>query len=145
MTNDMKMIGKFLEIFGDVLIELTKYKIAKFGYNVEITGKYLDTILIISKKDSKVDRMELHIHNMFMEIFTMDRDENPLRFDYGVIDYDYFEKKYEDIINSRVSMIDTMMKSDSKNLKENVINKHSKDMERINIIEIDKDEKENKN
>jgi hypothetical protein len=49
--------------------------------------------------------MTFYLHNLLLEIATIDRDENPLRFDDRLVDFDYFAKKTARIIESKLKIL----------------------------------------
>jgi hypothetical protein len=72
-----------------------------------------------------------------LEIVTIDRDEEPLRFDEGLKDFDYFLAKMGRAINSKMRVVFEVLKEDDLDAAVENICKDAKDYERIRIWRFD--------
>ena len=79
------------------------------------------------------------MHNLLLEIATIDRDEHPLRFDEKLLSFDYFVHKTNQLIDSKLKVIfELLFEDDFDKAKENIV-RLGNDYERIRIWELDQD------
>lgn len=104
------------------------------GYEVNQKGHGLD--LVFSIKAGKKEA-EFYLHNLFLEIVTVDRDEEPLRFDENLRDFDYFLAKTARIIASKLNVLFHFFGEENIDAAIGNITKDAKQYERIRIWKFD--------
>lgn len=76
-----------------------------------------EAAITITKEDSEVEKSQFNFHNTFLEIFTVDRDADPLEFDEELDgDDQYIFDKIGSIIGGRLDLILGML--DGKTVEE---------------------------
>ena len=69
----------------------------------------LDLTFSISAGEAQV---KFFLHNLFLEIATVDRDEEPLRFDERLKDFGFFLSKTADLIQSKLRILLHLMEEE---------------------------------
>lgn len=132
---DITKIAGFLSMVGPAIIDSLELIFRDAGLNVQKKGSGLDTSFHI-----KVGEMEhvLCLHNLLLEVATIDRDETSLRFDEKLLDFSYFLIKLSNIVNGRLNILFTLLehKGDIEKAVESIA-ATSANYERIRIIMID--------
>jgi hypothetical protein len=81
------------------------------------------------------------MHNLLLEIATVDRDERCLRFDEKLKDFNYFVHKTNQVIDSKLKVLfELLFEDDFDKAKENIA-RLGDNYERIRIWQIDQDKK----
>jgi hypothetical protein len=111
---------------ADIVIEY----LTDNGMTTKLTGEGLEATISIDYKDKHAD---YKLYNTLMEIFVIDRDDNPLIFDAKILDEKCLRKKMTDVIASKMKVLLTLLLDD--NGLEQVEN--MKGYERIRVWEID--------
>jgi hypothetical protein len=73
-----------------------------------------------------------------MEIATVDRDENPIRFDENLRAFDYFLAKMARVIQSKLNVLFKLLAEENPDIALEKITQMAKDYERIRIWKFDK-------
>jgi hypothetical protein len=131
---DIAKINHFLARVSPVIVEVTRAVLQVRGCEVEEEGSGLD--LAFSIKFSRKE-LKFYMQNLLLEIVTVDRDEEPLRFDEGLRDFDYFMTKMARAINSKLCVLFHLLKEDDFEAAIENICKDAKDYERIRIWRFD--------
>jgi len=87
---EIAKISRFLAVMSPVIAGLPRMLIEAAGMKVEGKGAGMELEYIIKSKDKQVS---FYLHNLFLEVATIDRDEEPLRFDERLEDFDYLVDK----------------------------------------------------
>jgi hypothetical protein len=131
---EITKINRFLANVGPIVVEVTRAVLQARGCEVEDEGSGLD--LAFSIKFSRKE-LKFYVQNLLLEIVTVDRDEEPLRFDEGLRDFDYFMTKMARAINSKLCVLFHLLKEDDFEAAIENICKDAKDYERIRIWRFD--------
>jgi len=79
-------------------------------YQVTEEGAGLELVLSISTGHGEV---RFFLRNLFLEVATLDRDEEPLRFDQDLLDFGYFLSKASDLIRSKLRLLLHLLQTES--------------------------------
>jgi hypothetical protein len=131
---EITKINQCLAEVGPIIVGITKAILHAVGCKVEDEGSGLDLAFSI-KSDGTT--LKFYLRNLLLEIVTVDRDEEPLRFDEGLKDFDYFLAKMGRAINSKLRVVFEVLKEDDLDAAVENICKDSKDYERIRIWRFD--------
>ena len=72
--------------------------------------------------------IQFHMHNLLLEIATVDRDENSLRFDEKLKDFDYFVHKTNQCVDSKLKVLfELLFENDFNKAKERETKERQKD------------------
>ena len=132
--NDMR-ISCFVAHVSPVIVGCVRAVLASHGLEVKEEGSGLDLALRIETPSGEVKFL---LHNLLLEIATVDRDENPLRFDKRVLNRDFLTTKATAAIESKLRVLSCLLRKE--NLEEAVrdIEALAKDYERLRIWRIDR-------
>ena len=132
-SHDTK-IDCFLHLTTVVVVDIVSTILQSTDCEFEHKGKGLDMVFSIKRDEKEV---QFYMHNLLLEIATVDRDERSLRFDEKLLDFDYFMHKTNQVINSKLQIIfELLFENDIDKAKENIV-RLGDDYERIRIWEID--------
>ncbi|MBN2272142.1 MAG: hypothetical protein JXN61_16125 [Sedimentisphaerales bacterium] len=131
---DITKINHFLAEVGPIIVGITKAILHALGCKIEDEGHGLD--LAFSIKSGEMT-LKFYLRNLLLEIVTIDRDEEPLRFDEGLKDFEYFLAKMGRAINSKLRVVFEVLKEDDLDAAVENICKDAKDYERIQIWRFD--------
>ena len=127
-------IDCFLHLTTVVVVDLVSKILHSTGCEVKYKGHGLDMVFSIKHDEKEV---QFHMRNLLLEIATVDRDEKRLRFDEKLKDFDFFIRKTNQLINSKLQIIfELLFENDFDKAKENIL-RLGDDYERIRIWEID--------
>ena len=87
---EIAKISRFLAVMSPVIAGLPRMLIEAAGMQIEEKGAGMELEYIVKSKDKQVT---FYLHNLFLEVATIDRDEKPLRFDERLEDFDYLVDK----------------------------------------------------
>ena len=133
-----KRIDAFLQLTTVVVVDIVSKVLQLTDCDIEQQGEGLDMVFSIKYADKEI---QFHMHNLLLEIATVDRDEHPLRFDEKLLDFNYFVQKTNNLIDSKLSIIfELIFENDFDKAKEN-ITRLANDYQRIRIWEIDQGDK----
>jgi hypothetical protein len=93
---------RFLAAMSPLIAEIIKAILHSRGFRIEEQGHGLETVLVIKSGEKRAD---FHLHNLLLEIATIDRDEIPLRFDEGLRDPGYFLAKADRLIKAKLDIL----------------------------------------
>jgi len=102
-------IAVFLSATAQVITETVKKLLIMCGYEVVVNGQGLELRYEVSFGDMKA---VFYFRNLYLEIATVDRDAEPLRFDEKLRDHYYFVSKASFIIKSKLDILLKLLKSD---------------------------------
>ena len=133
-NNEIAKINHFLAAVSHVVVEVVKTILQSLDWQVKQQGCGLDMVFSI-KQDKK--EAEFYLHNLFLEIATIDRDAQPLMFDENLRDFDYFLAKMGQLIASKLNVLFKMLGQEDMDAAIESIAKDSKQYERIRIWRFD--------
>ncbi|HBG60722.1 MAG: hypothetical protein A2Y10_13020 [Planctomycetes bacterium GWF2_41_51] len=131
---EITSINYFLSKTGPVIIYSLKSFLQAAGIEVEEKGNGLDTVfqIQVGKKE-----LQLYLGNLLLEIATIDRDEAPLRFDEGLLDFDYFLSKLSKVIESKLQILFKLLEHEDVDKAMESITELTSNYERICILKLD--------
>ena len=131
---EITRINSFLTLVLPAVVDVTKRILQSLDFQVIEKGQGLDKVFSIKAAEKEA---EFHLHNLFLEIATVDRDEEPLRFDEKLQDFDYFMNKMIRNVESKLRILFHLFgEEDVEKAIEN-ITKDAKLYDRIRILRID--------
>jgi len=131
---EITKINHFLSSVSPVVVTIVKTILQTLDFQVIEKGRGLD--LVFSIKVEKKEA-EFYLHNLFLEIATIDRDEEPLRFDEGLRGFDYFLAKTARIVASKLNVLLRLFGEEDVDAAIENITKDAKQYERIRIWKVD--------
>jgi len=131
---EIDKINGFLCMALPIVTEIVKTILRSLGYEVSQKGHGLDLVFSI-KSDKK--EAEFYLHNLFLEIAAVDRDEEQLRFDEGLRDFDYFLAKMARVVESKLNVLFHFFGEDDVDAAIKNITADAKKYERIRIWRFD--------
>lgn len=130
---EITTINYFLSRTGPVIIYSLKTFLQAAGMKVEEKGCELDTVFHIKAGEKE---LQLYLGNLLLEIVTVDRDAKPLRFDEGLLDFDYFLNKLSRVVESKLTILSKLLEHDDVDKAMESISQLS-NYERIRILKFD--------
>jgi len=134
---DQKEIAKinhFLSLLLPIVVDVIRTIFQSFGWQVEEEGCGLDLAFSIKSGEKE---LKFFMRNLLLEIATIDRDENTLRFDEELHDFDYFLAKTARLTQSKLQVLFHLLgEEDVDAAIENII-QIAKQYERIRIWRFD--------
>jgi len=103
-------IAGFLAVAAPIIPRLARMVLESHRYQVREEGAGLELVLSISTGHGEV---RFFLRNLFLEIATLDRDEEPLRFDQDLLDFGYFLSKTADLIRSKLKLLLHLLETES--------------------------------
>ena len=103
-TDENKKISRFLNIAGPIIVELMSQILKLNGLEPTRAGTGLNTSFKVRNPVNDTE-MTFCLHNLLLEIATVDRDEEPLRFDDRLKDFRLFLSKSIHVINSKLEVL----------------------------------------
>jgi hypothetical protein len=131
---EKEKITRFIAFALPVVCDLVEKLFTSLGFQIEKKGKGLQTYFEISSGEKEI---QFHIHNLILEIATIDRDQNPLRFDEKLSDFDYFAQKTTRLTESKLKVLVRLLGEDDVDKAIEQISTDSDDYERIRIWKIE--------
>jgi len=131
---EITKINQCLAEVGPIIVGITKAILHALGCKVEDEGSGLDLAFSIKSGEKT---LKFYLRNLLLEIVTVDRDEEPLRFDENLKDFEYFLAKMGRAINSKLRVVFEVLKEDDLDTAVENICKDAKDYERIRIWRFD--------
>ncbi|MGD0784342.1 MAG: hypothetical protein ABR969_00810 [Sedimentisphaerales bacterium] len=128
-------INHFLSAILPIVIRSVKTFLQSTGLEVEEKGNGPDTVFHIKAGEKEAD---FYLYNLLMEIATVDRDEQPWRFDENLQDFDYFLNKVAKVIESKLRILFKLLEHDDVDKAMESITELAGSYERIRIIKLDK-------
>lgn len=131
---EITRINSFLTMVLPVVVDVTKRILQSSDFQVTEKGHGLDTVFVIKAPEKEA---EFHLHNLFLEMATVDRDEARLRFDENLWDFDYFMTKTVRIVESKLRVLLHLFGEEDVDAAIENIARDTKQYERIRIWRID--------
>lgn len=145
MSDETKeLLEKHVGIHGTCILACMNIMLVKSGYNAEPIGVETKNIweagLRVTKdgNDGEVEKLDYYIHNTLVEIFCVDRDDDPLIFDEKhEDDFMYTISKIGSVLEGRYILITGAI--DGKTVEE-IYEENSNKFERITKKEVKADD-----
>lgn len=132
--NEIAKINYFLCVVSPIIVGHMKMLCQSTGAKVREQGRGLDLSLLIKSGKKKV---KFFLHNLFLEIATVDRDDDPLRFDERLRDFDYFLSKMTRLTQSKLKVLFRLLMEKDVDVAIDSITKDVKQYARIRIWRFD--------
>ena len=131
---EIAKIGHFLYMALPIVVEVVKTFLRSADCEVKQEGCGLDLAFFIKsgEKESK-----FYLRNLLMEIATVDRDEEPLRFDENLRDFDFFLAKTVRLVQSKLKILFHLFAEEDIEAAIENISLDAKQYERIRIWQFD--------
>jgi len=129
----IKITG-FLHMALPVVTDIIQTFLKTFDWEFKEEGSWLDLAFRIKSGSKEV---KFFMHNLMLEIATIDRDENPLRFDERLRDFDYFLAKTARLVQSKLGILLQLFDQDDVDAAIENICRDTKQYERIRIWRFD--------
>jgi len=128
-------ISQFLTFILPIVAEIVKTALQSSNLNVNQEGFGLDMAFSIKAGEKEI---KFYLHNLLLEIATVDRDEVPLRFDENLRDFDFFLAKTIHLTESKLKVLFHLLREDDVQVALKNITLDAKQYERIRIWQFDK-------
>jgi len=135
--NDLKeseRINRFLFFVSPMVVRSVKSLLQSAGLQVTQEGRGLSTAFSIKKNDREA---KMYLQNLLLEIATVDRDEEPLRFDENLRDFNFFLTKTARLTESKLKILFHVFAEEDVDTAIENISQDAKQYERIRIWQID--------
>ena len=134
---ESERINRFLFLVLPIVVTYVKTLLESAGWEAKEEGRGLDTTFSI-KKDGKEAKM--YLQNLLLEIATVDRDQDPLRFDENLRDFDFFLAKTIRVTESKLKVLFHLFGQDDIDAAIEKISQDAKQYERIRIWQFDQND-----
>ena len=131
---DSVKINHFLQAVTPIVVDLVQAILKSTDWQIERKGKGLDTSFSIKAGDKET---VFYLHNLFLEIASIDRDQNPMRFDERLRDFDYFIEKTIRLTESKLKILFQLFGQDDIDKAIKDIEQTAGQYERIRILRFD--------
>ena len=131
---DSVKINHFLQAVTPIVVDLVQAILKSADWQIERKGEGLDTSFSIKAGDKET---VFYLHNLLLEIASIDRDQNPMRFDERLRDFDYFIEKTIRLTESKLKILFQLFGSDDIEKAIENIEQTAGQYERIRILRFD--------
>jgi len=128
--NEIAKINYFLCVVSPIIVGHMKMLCQSTGAKVREQGRGLDLSLLIKSGKKK---MKFFLHNLFLEIATVDRDDDPLRFDEKLRDFDFFLAKMTRLAQNKLKILFHLLLEEDVDAAIENISQNANEYERIRI------------
>ena len=132
--NDAQKITSFLALVWPIVSQLVNAMLKALGWHVTERGSGLNVVFDIESEGKKA---QFYLHNLLLEIATIDRDEQPLRFDENLHDVEFFLKKTSQLVQSKLSILYQLLSEDDVDAALQKITDQARNYQRIRILRWD--------
>ena len=131
-----RRIDAFILLSTPIIADVVSTILYSSGFKVRCSGNGLDMVFCVTHEERE---FHFHMHNLLLEIATVDRDESPLRFDHRLKSFEYFVAKANRLIDSKLKVLfELVFEDDLDKAKENIA-KLACQYQRIRIWSLDQD------
>lgn len=127
-------IARFFSFATPIVVEIIRAALQSSGWQVKEEGKGLDLAFYVKVGEKEI---KFYLRNLLLEIASIDRDEQPLRFDENMADFDYFLAKTTRLTQSKLKVLFQLLDEEDVDKAIENISKDAKQYERIRIWRID--------
>jgi len=131
---EIMRIKQFLCTVVPILTKQLKLAIQEAGFTVTEQGDGLDSVFLVKCGEKEI---KFFLHNLLMEIATVDRDEEPLRFDERLQDFDFFIAKTARVVQSKLAVLFHLLWQEDVDTAIENISHNAAQYERIRIWRLD--------
>lgn len=138
---EIAKINAFLSLVSPIVVSVVRTILQTLNFDVEQEGTGPELAFSI-KRDEK--EAKFYLQNLLLEIATIDRDEEPLRFDENLRDFDYFLAKTSRTVASKLNVLFHLFGEQDMEAAIESIARDAKRYERIRIWRVDRNDSEQK-
>lgn len=132
---EIDRINHFLFLMSPLIARLVRMLIESAGMDIREKGSGLDLTYHIKSGEKE---LKFYLHNLLLEIATVDRDEAPLRFDERLKDFDFLVDKIIHVVQSKVRVIFQLLGGNDVEAAIENIGRDAKQFERVRIWRFDR-------
>jgi len=133
--NEIAKINYFLCVVSPIIVGHMKMLCQSTGAKVREQGRGLELSLLIKSGKKKI---KFFLHNLFLEIATVDRDDDPLRFDERLREFDFFLAKMTRIARNKLKILFHLLLEEDVDAAIENIGRDEKQFERVRIWRFDR-------
>jgi hypothetical protein len=136
MQNEKEIdrINLFLCLASPIVAKFVKMLLESSGLQVRQEGNGLGLVFSVKKNDKEA---RMYLRNLLLEIATLNRDEQPLRFDGNLQDFDFFLAKTARLVQSKLNVLFHFFGEKDINAAIEKISLDARQYERVRIWQID--------
>ena len=138
---EITQINQFLCMITPIVTSQVKMLLESAGLQVEEEGFGLDAGFSIKCGQRQ---LKFYLQNLLLEIATIDRDQQPLRFDQNLRDLDYFAAKTARVVESKLHVLFHLLGQDDVEAAIENIAQDAKQYERVRIWRFDQTDTDKK-
>ena len=138
--SDMR-IPVFLRFVYPIVLRQIREVLRESGFAFREAGQGLEHCFWIKQGEKEIQFL---LRNLLLEIATVDRDEQPLRFDTRLGDMHYTAAKSAKLVVSKLRILSSLLEQDDIEKAIDSIADKSGNYERIRIWRLDPEEQKNK-
>ncbi len=138
---EIAKINAFLSLVSPIVVGAVRTILQTLNFEVKEEGDGLEIAFSI-KRDEK--EAKFYFHNLLLEITTIDRDEQALKFDESLRDFDYFLAKTSRTVASKLNVLFRLFDQEDMEAAIESIARDAKRYERIRIWRFDRNDSEQK-
>jgi hypothetical protein len=131
---EIAKINHFLSLVLPIVVDVARTILQSFDWQVKEEGHGLDLAFSIKSGEKEI---KFFMYNLLMEIATIDRDEDPPRFDENLRDFDFFLAKTVRLTQSKLQVLFQLLKEENVDVAIENITQDAKQYERIRIWRFD--------
>lgn len=132
--NEIAKINYFLYMALPIVTGIARASLLSSRCEVKQEGRGLDLAFFIKKGEKEI---KFFLQNLLLEIATIDRDEESLRFDENLRDFDFFLAKATRLTQSKLKVLYHLLGEEDVDAAIENISKDAKQYERIRIWRFD--------
>jgi len=133
--NETDKINCFLTFMSPMMVQLVEKILRSAHLDFKEKGAGLDLAFTIKSGENEV---KFYLHNLLLEIATVDRDQHPLRFDAGLKDADYLVDKISRLTHSKLRILFQFLQADDVEAAIDKICRETRHYERLRICKFDR-------
>lgn len=136
-STDLVKINVFLQFAHPVMTGFVESVLRSTQSQITRHGQGLKTYFSIRTGDSEA---RFYMQNLLLEIATLDRDAQPLKFDQGLENFDYFTDKAIRVTQAKMKVLCELLSKDNIDDAIKSIEKSAGQYERLRICKFDKNQ-----
>ena len=134
LEDDERKVAAFIAFSWPIVADLVRTVFERLGCKVCCRGYGLDAVLEIEAGERKAS---FYLHNLLLEIATVDRDERPLRFDENLADFEFFLRKTLRLVQGKIFILQQFFSAGDVEAAIEKLSEMAKDYQRLRIIRWD--------
>lgn len=131
---EIAKINAFLSLASPIVVDVVRTILQTLDFQVKEESSGLKLAFSIKRDEKEV---KFYFQNLLLEITTIDRDQEPLRFDEDLRDFDYFLGKTSRTVASKLNILFRLFGEQDMDAAIESIARDAKRYERIRIWRFD--------